>query len=123
MNDLALMTKNHLFFGLLVLKDGRILKDHDRTGPWTVPIRDGLSTKHDELHDALELGLNCLMLDKSIWVHEEVDDIELIITVGNLEQVTGLADHEIHVFSKIGSLMAVEEKRLDQPKKTIFARV
>ena len=53
-------------------------KDHDRDSFWKVPEKDG-TDRHKELYEVLELGLNVLLLDKSIWYNESLDDIQLII--------------------------------------------
>ena len=83
----GLLTKNHLLLCLLVLKDGRIPKDHDRDSFWTVPPKDGTS-RHKELYEVLERGLNVLLLDKSIWTNESLADIKLIIDVDNQDQIS-----------------------------------
>ena len=59
------LTKNHLLLCLLVLLDGRIHKAHDRDSFWKAPGKDG-TDRHKELYEVLELGLNVLLLDKSI---------------------------------------------------------
>ena len=106
----GLLTKNHLLLGLLVLKDGRIAKDHDQESLWTTPVKDG-SQRHRELHEVLEKGLYVLLLDKSIWECESLDDIKLIIDGDNLDQASCMADHEIHMFQRMRSKTAEHEQK------------
>ena len=93
-------TKNHLLFCCLVLLDGRIPKDHDKSSCWKLPKKDGTG-RHKELHEVMERGLMVLLLCKSIWVHESLDDIRLIYDVDNQDHVSCMPDHEIHMFDRI----------------------
>ena len=118
----GLLTKNHLYLGLLVLKDGRIPKDHDMQSFWTVPAKDAVSGRNKELHEVLERGLNVLLLDKSIWVCESLDDIRLIIDVDNQDQISCMADHEVHLFERIRVKCKLEAAEVAN-HKTLFARI
>ena len=120
------LTKNHLLLALLVLKDGRILKDHDIASVWKVPQKDGKT--HKELHEVLERGLNVLLLDKSIWDHETPEDIQLIIDADNEDQISCLPDHEIHLFERIRKKCDKEDQKCKDRSevinpKTLFAIV
>ena len=108
------LTKNHLLLALLVLKDGRIAKDHDPESVWTTPVKDG-NSRHRELHEVLEKGLYTLLLDKSIWENESLDGIRLIIDADNQDQISCLADHEVHLFQRIKMKCAEQlQKRTEQ---------
>ena len=120
---IGLLTKNHLLFVLFVLLDGRIVKDHDKSAVWTVPVNVGSETKHNELFEALQRGLLVVVLDKTIWENESPDDIRCIVDVDNLDQVHGMADHEFHVIKKISKLLVVEERRVDPTKTKLVERV
>jgi hypothetical protein len=115
----GLQTKNHLFLCLLVVRDGGIRKDHDKDSFWTVPPKDG--TRHKELYEVLERGLNVLLLDKSIWINESLADIQLIIDVDNQDQITCMADHELHMFNRITA--ATTEQKEVANHKALFERV
>ena len=80
------LTKNHLLLAMQMLKDGRIKQDHDKESFWTAPPKGDDSNK--ELHEVLERGLEVLLLCKSIWDNESVEDIKLIIDVDNQDQFT-----------------------------------
>ena len=116
----GLLTKNHLLLGLLALKDGRIAMDHNKETFWKVPPKEG--GRHKELHQVLERGLNVLLLDKAIWTNESWDDIKLIIDVDNEDQISCLADHEIHMLNKIKSVTAEQEK-VGNPSTLLWPRV
>ena len=107
------LTKNHLLLALLILKDGRISKDHDQESFWTTPVKDR-GHRNRELHEVLEKGMYVLLLDKSIWECESLDDIKLIIDGDNLDHATCMADHEIHMFQRMRTKTAEhEQKRKD----------
>ena len=110
---LGLLTKNHLLLSLLILLDGRIPKDHDHEEFWTRPPKNGKG-KNNELFEVLERGLMVVVLDKRIWTEVSPEDIQLINDVDNQEEVTNLADHEVHMLNKIG-LVTEEQERVDNP--------
>ena len=103
-----------------MLQDGRIPKDHDRDTYWTVPPKDG-TKKNSDLYEVLELGLMCNVLGKEIWENEDLADIQLIIDVDNQDQMTAMADHEIHLFNRI-RLATEEQHKVDSPL-LLFERV
>ena len=121
------LTKNHLLLGLITLRDGGIRKDHDKDAFWTVPPKDG-TDRNKELHEVLERGMKVLLLCKTIWEYESLEDIMLIIEVDNQDQTTCMPDHEVHLFTRIGLkaeqyLSAIEPSEVDNQKKTLFQTI
>ena len=86
---IGLLTKNHLLLMLLVLLDGRIPMDHDRSQFGKVPDKDGTKA-HKELFEVLEHGLMVVVLGKAIWGNETPEDIKLIVDADNVDQYTYL---------------------------------
>ena len=104
----GLLTKNHLFLGLLCLQSGRVRKDSDPTETWTLPKEDGTG-RHKQLYEVIERGLNVAILDASIWAHESVDDLRLLVAVDNQDNVRNMADHEVHAFEQISKAIEAEQ--------------
>ena len=120
------LTKNHLLLAMQMLADGRIKQDHDEEAFWTAPPKGDDSNK--ELHEVLERGLEVLLLCKSIWDHESVEDIKLIIDVDNQDSINNLPDHEVHLFERIRGIIAEKEKQKQElgevvNLKTLFETV
>ena len=119
----GLLTKNHLFLGLLVLKAGNIRCDHNPDDIWTAPAV-GPDGRHQELHDTLNQGMWVQLLKKEIWKEQSTEDIKLIMEVDNQDQVTGLPDHEMHLFMKICNAMdARVVSPGEQPVQPLWNRV
>ena len=118
----GLLTKNHLLCCLLLLLDGRIKKDHDHESVWAVPPKDG-TARHKELHEALEMGLKVMLLDKSIWQNEALADIMLIVDADNQDSFTTCPDSECHLWKRIRALIDREEAKVANPQVTVFERV
>ena len=69
----------------------------------------------------LERGIKVLLLDKCIWENESLADIKLIIDVDNQDQMTCMADHELHMLNRIRTVTA-EQSQVVNPT-TLFERV
>ena len=52
------------------------------------------------------------ILDKTIWEHESIEDILLIVAVDNQDTYQNLADHELHAFEQLRA--AIEEEHQEQ---------